>query len=166
MKSKPRPKAPKGKSNSLESPSPPPARKHVNDLLQSLPEFKLPSYSETLHFPASVLDLETGNVSDLIGKFTMMLAHVNAEHAKANVAMLRAQGQESARKRQLVQQYADKAEKWRRDAAVEIDPKLVALKEELIEKQAVREILASYVFNYDKIISALSRELTRRTHQK
>lgn len=131
------------------------------------PSIVRPKFADTLKFPSNITELGTMNITDLIGKYTALYAYANQALSAANIEILKCQSAIDLMKQYLTRSnpMMNSQEKWRRDASVDSDPRM----EKLIKDQNVarqrKEQCQMYVANFDKYIAALSRELTRKTHE-
>ena len=112
--------------------------------------------------------LTSVNVSALHAKYTLLYSYVNQERSRANVELLRAKAKEGAAINDILRQRPtiNAQEKWRRDAAMNTEPRLVKVREEIDEIIIKKEIAEMYLANYEKYIAALSRELSRKTSEQ
>jgi hypothetical protein len=130
-------------------------------------EFKRPAFTDTLHFPNDVTQLGASNVSDLLSKYTALYAFANAEMCRANVMLLRLDTAESLRRASLLRQQPtlNAQERWRRDTILDCDQEVGRIIAQRAQAKEAREIAQTARDNFDRYISALSRELSRKSFE-
>ena len=127
-----------------------------------------PKFSDRLKFPDDITELSPANVSDLLGKYTQMYAFANQELALVNVKLLALQTDESRRVTALFcsNPTLNQQERWRRDAVVDTDKKIQEISREVSLCKQKKEMLQMFLANYDRYLTALSRELSRKSHEQ
>ena len=130
-------------------------------------EFPRPSFTDKLRFPDNITDLDSGGVSELLGKYTQLYAFANAEVCKANMALLRLDTRESLRRATLLRQQPslNAQERWRRDTVLDCDADISALNAERLQHRLAKELAETARGNFEKYIAALSRELSRKGYE-
>ena len=128
------------------------------------PAVPRPAFTDRLKFPEEITELGSANVSDLLGKYTLLWSYVNQDAARLKVTLLRLQHQESRRTNDMFRENPrlSHVEKWRRDAVVSEDSYIEAVRQQISRAEAELEYANMYLANYDRYINALSRELTRK----
>lgn len=114
--------------------------------------------------PDDITQLEAANLTELIGKFTQLQAYVNAELAEceAEIIRLRAKMREEKVTFFVTKPGLNNQEKWKRDAVLEAEEGVRKVQRGIEQHEADAKIIRCYVENYERYISALSRDLTRR----
>lgn len=133
-----------------------------------LPEIKRPKFADTLRFPDDITQLTTQNVSELLGKYTSLYSYANQELSRINAEIIRLQSRSSLRTNQVFRTNPsmNAQERWRRDAVLSTDSKMEEIERDLGRYKMQKEFTQMYVENFDKYIAALSRELSRKTHDQ
>jgi hypothetical protein len=126
-----------------------------------------PSFTDKLKFPEDITELTAANVSELLGKYTLLWSYVNQDRARLEVQLLRLQRLDSLRVNQMLRDNhrLNHIDKWRRDAVIAEDEQMETLKQQISSVQAELKYASMYLENYDRYANALSRELTRKTHE-
>jgi hypothetical protein len=129
-----------------------------------LPRFSRPKFADSLKFPNDITQLSAQNVSELLGRYTQMLAFVSEQHTIATIRILEAETRLSHTASKIVIEDPKLVhlERWRRDQVVDTDSRMMLLKADLLKAKKVREVGWLYCQNYERYISALSRELSRK----
>lgn len=140
----------------------------VNIKYRLFPETRRPAFADTLRFPSDVTALAAVNVSDLHGKYTELYAFANQELCRINVEILALQTKQSQRKNAMFRHRPgmNGQERWRRDAIIDCDPEMERLESALAKKKQEREYTSMYLQNFDRYLTALSRELSRKMHEQ
>lgn len=133
-------------------------------LFQNYQEFVRPSFTDRLRFPDDLTSLQLENISELIGKFTQLLAFANAEACRFKVDLMHVESAETLRRRELMltQPAMNSLERWRRDSTLDLDMQVMELERRKISLRT--QLLAAETArdNFDRYVWALSRELSRR----
>lgn len=133
----------------------------------SLPHTPRPAFTDALRFPDDITELGAANISELLGKYTKLWAFVNQDRARLRVQLIRLQQQEGKRINNIFRQRPtlNNLEKWKREAVLSEDEVI----EQIRANRAAVEIALThsemFLENYDRYTNALSRELTRKTHE-
>ena len=127
-----------------------------------------PTFADTLRFPEDVTQLSAANVSDLHGKYTQLFAFANQELSLVNVRILELQTAESLRINAVFRDNPslNQQERWRRDAVLDTDIEMEKIHRQLAMAKAEREMTQMYIGNFDRYLVALSRELSRKSHEQ
>jgi hypothetical protein len=147
--------------------SPAKPREFVSDTISHLSIFRIPrpNFASTLRFPEDITQLESANVSELLGKYTLLLTFAAQDLSELNQAGLRLDVMEKNRKYDLFTEkpQMNSLEKHKREAFFETDRQM----RELYKQRAAVNIrkchTEMFIANFDRYIVALSRELTRRS---
>lgn len=133
-------------------------------IMVNLPGFPRPKFADSLKFPNDVTQLTGQNVSELLGKYTQLLTYVSEQHTFATVSVLDLETRIVSLANRIVVEdpKLSHIEKWRRDQIVDSDPRIFNLRVKLLEAKKHKEVAYMYISNYDRYISALSRELSRK----
>ena len=128
------------------------------------PRVSRPSFVEKISFPEDITELEPANISDLLGKYTLLQSYVSQDLARINVRILHLEGSKARRINEMfrVQMNLNSQERWRRDAIVEDDEQVEEINRQFLRYRTEKTYAEMYVGIYEKYISALSRELTRK----
>lgn len=132
-----------------------------------LPEVFRPKFASTLVFPSDITELTAQNISDLIGKYTLLYSYANQELSKLNVLILQSERREEIRVNDLfrTRPSLNQIEKWRRDSVLAEDTEIEEIRTNINRLQIQKEFTQMYLSNFDRYVNALSRELTRKTHE-
>jgi len=132
-----------------------------------LPRFLRPAFADTLKFPDDITQLDAQNVSELLGKYTKLLAYAAQEHAKQTVRMLEIECKMAELQSEIFIQSPGIAhiERWKRDQKIQAHPRMFNIRITLLEINQRREMLSMFVSNFERFINALSRELSRKLAQ-
>jgi hypothetical protein len=138
------------------------------DLFTSLrfQRIQRPKFADSLKFPEDITELSPASVSDMLGKYTQMYAYANQELSLLNVALLGLQTQEARRTTEMFKANPslNHQERWRRDCVVDTDPQIMNIQMEISLTKQSREVVQMFLNNYDRYLTALSRELSRKAH--
>jgi hypothetical protein len=131
-------------------------------------EFGRPAYTEKLRFPDNITELPAQNVSELLGKYTQLYVFANAETCKCSVRILRLQTALSLKKAALLRDdpHLNTLEKWRRDTVLDCDEEIMNMEAAIGSLKSEQQVAETARDNFDRYISALSRELTRKTNEE
>jgi hypothetical protein len=129
-----------------------------------LPVFDRPAYADKTKWPADITQLTSQNISELIGKYTGLLAYVEAQMSKYDQEIIKAEAMLESKSTQMFLDNPGIAhlEKWRRDQKIASDDGVIIIKSALTIARVKKTQAAMYVKNYERQINALSRELTRK----
>jgi hypothetical protein len=132
------------------------------------PAFLRPKFADTLRFPHDITDLTAQNVSELIGNYTELYAFANAEVARLTVEILKMETQISLRKASMLREQPslNAQERWRRDTVLDCDFVVIGANSRIDDFKADKEFALMAKDNFDRYLTALSRELTRKTHEE
>jgi hypothetical protein len=77
------------------------------------------------------------------------------------------QTRENLRKTEIFQEnpHINSQERWRRDAVIDCDEQMQEIQKEIDLYKMRKEYAQMFVTNFEKYLFALSRELSRKTHQ-
>ena len=130
-----------------------------------LPEIQRPSFANTLVFPENLTELETANISDLHGKYSLLYAFVNQDLARINVRILRLKTNESVLVNSISRSNRSliSVEKWKREIILNQDPDMENIHKYIAKLEQEKVYAEMYLSNYERYLNALSRELTRKT---
>ena len=130
----------------------------------SLPEFPRPKFTSTLRFPDDITELASANVSDLHGKYTQLFTFVNQELSRVNQELLRKHTEENQIRNVIFRERPtiNSQERWKRDAVVSEDPRMESIAADVQGLNIQKLQLQMFVDNYEKYLTALSRELSRK----
>lgn len=138
----------------------------VGSTFSYLPEshFDRPKYTDKLRWPDDITQLTAQNISELHGKYTQLYAYANRELARINMAILKLQTDDSLRRNQFFRMNPslNSQEKWKRDAKMETDPVIESIAKDISLRRIERTQAEMFVQNYERYLTALSRELTRK----
>lgn len=128
------------------------------------PEFAQPSFVKTLRFPDDLTKLDGQNISELHGKYTQLYTYANQELCRINVRLIELQTKESLVQSAMIHERngLNQIERWKRDAIIDSDPRMIAVKAEIARAKKEKEYNAMYLANFDRYLIALSRELSRK----
>ena len=128
-------------------------------------EVPRPAFADSLKFPEDVTKLDAMNVSELHGKYTMMYAYANQELAKANVALLRLHSRVALRRNTVFRSRPtlNSQERWRRDAILDSDSDMEIIEAQITSVKMEKTWAEMFVANFERYLTALSRELSRKT---
>lgn len=151
-----------------------PAKNHATDLggtlitYEEMPKVQRPKFVDTLRFPEDITELSAANCSELLGKYTLLWTFVNQDMARLKVRLLRLQHQEGVRVSEMFRHrpQLNQIEKWKRDSVISEDTQVESLRRQTSAINVELEYSGMYLANYDRYILALSRELTRKTHEQ
>ena len=131
----------------------------------NLPSFQRPSFADGLRFPDDITQLTSQNVSELIGKYTKLLCYVQEQYTNHAVKVMRLESAIQTLQSTVFIESPGIAhlEKWKRDQRMQSDSRMMGINIQLTEAKKFKELAYSYIQNYERCISALSRELTRKT---
>lgn len=131
----------------------------------NLPSFERPKWADNLRFPDDITQLNAQNVSELIGKYTALLCYVQEQYSRLCVKLVSVESQAQQLESRIYLDTPQIAhlERWRRDQKINADSRMLGLKIRETEVRKHKEVTWSFVQNYERCISALSRELTRKT---
>lgn len=129
-----------------------------------LPSFERPKFADSIRMPENILDLEPANITDLIAKFTEMLAYVTFERARCEAEITSLLGHLKKTKVGIfiTRPGINNQEKWKRDSVVDSDENVLSTEEQISRLKSEVEIIRCYCDNYERYVAALSRDLTRR----
>lgn len=129
-------------------------------------EVQRPAYADTIRWPDNITLLSASNISELHGKYTQLYCFANQGLAKINMDILRLQTEDSLRRNKIFRTspHINSQERWRRDTVIDSDPEIERITKEIADKKQEREFVQMYVNNYDRYLTALSRELSRKSH--
>lgn len=132
------------------------------------PEIPRPKYADTLRFPTDITRLTAQNVSELLGKYTELAAYTSQELSRINIEVLRLQTEISSRRNFLFHRNPsmNAQERWRRDAVLDSDFGMEKFDREISNQKMRKEYTEMFLGNFEKYITALSRELSRKTHDQ
>jgi hypothetical protein len=132
------------------------------------PAIGRPSFTDKIRFPDEITELSDYNVSDLLGKYTLLWSYVNQDFARLKVRKLWLEQQEARRANEYLRTNPrlNHVEKWKRDALLKEDTIMEELQQQLTNVNAELEYTAMYLANYDRYITALSRELSRKMNER
>jgi hypothetical protein len=128
-------------------------------------EIPRPKFADALRFPDDITELASANVSDLHAKYSELYTYANQELARANIAILKLQTEETFLKSKIFVENPriNHLERWKRDCLIDADPRMEEIYRLLSKFRVEKEYAQMAVTNYDKYINALSRELSRKT---
>lgn len=131
---------------------------------KSLPQFGRPAFADTLRFPADITSLDARNISELLGKYTAMYSFVNEQQGKISGKLLNLQTVESLLRNKMLRDAPslNNLERWRRDTVLDADPAIETLFEQQQILKGQRDHAGVFLGNYERCITALSRELSRK----
>ena len=134
---------------------------------ESMPQIAPPSFVHKLRFPEDLTELGTQNISELLGKYTLLWTYVNQDMARLRVKALKLSQKETNRINSKLREMPalNQIERWKRDALLAEDESIEFIRTEQTRTSMELEQCGMYLANYDKYINALSRELTRKTHE-
>lgn len=129
-----------------------------------LPVITRPDCADTVVWPGKLTDLTPENLSDLLGKYTAMLAYVTHVAAEATAEAIKLEAEKAQATTALYVQEPRLAnlDKWRRDLKLDALPEIEAVNIKLTTMKIRRTMAEAYISTYDRYIAALSRELSRR----
>lgn len=132
------------------------------------PAIKRPTFADTLRWPKDITALSASNVSELLGKYTALYAYANQELAYINVAILELQTRESIVINAILRQNVslNAQERWRRDASIDTYREVERVRRTITKKKSDREYTQMFIANFDRYLTALSRELSRKTSEQ
>jgi len=135
--------------------------KLVSHLL--LPRVRRPKFADSLHFPENITELASANISDLMGKYTLLLSYAQQDMAELNRETLRCDILDRNRRMELLREkpQMNSIEKHKREAFYDSDPVMRRINDQRIILGMRKEHTAMFLSNFDRYISTLSRELTR-----
>lgn len=130
-----------------------------------LPVFNRPKYADSVKWPDDITQLAAQNVSELLGKYTGLLCYAQSELANYQQQIL---GIEYQINRLEVTIYTEEPQvvnlaKNIRDLKFDSDEGMTILKAHLIRLKRCEVVTSMHVQNYERKITALSRELSRKT---
>lgn len=129
----------------------------------NLPNQKRPKFAESLRFPDSVSALEAENITDLMGKYTKLLAYVKGCWSSLKRDELSIERQINEVKRDLyVKNPSNFSTRGNGQYAIQFNPKVFELNGNLNLARQEIVITESHIDVYEKFINTLSRELSRR----
>lgn len=130
-----------------------------------LPDFNRPAFTDTLRFPEDLTVLSDANVSELLGKYTMLYAYAAQERSRAYLEELKADQELSQVEAGITSEapQIQHIERWKRDAILASYPEIQKARMKQFMAVQRKEIAGTYASNYDRYVQALSRELTRKT---
>lgn len=104
----------------------------------------------------------------MLGKYTLLWSYVNQDFARLKVRKLWLEQQEARRANEYLRTNPrlNHVEKWKRDALLKEDTIMEELQQQLTNVNAELEYTAMYLANYDRYITALSRELSRKMNER
>lgn len=124
-----------------------------------------PRYADSIRFPDRLSELSPANVSDLIGQYTVLLAYAQEDLAELSREMVRLDYEEkSVTARMLVQRpQLNTIPKHQREGVIETDASILIIRRQQKEAAMKKEHTAMFVARFQSFISALSRDLSRRS---
>lgn len=130
-----------------------------------LPRILRPKFADTLRFPEDITQLESANVSELLGKYTLLYTYAAQDMSFLNQESLRLESQERVRRFEVMQTNPrmNTIEKHKREAFYDSDSSMRQLQDQRTLVNMRKESTAMFMGNFDKYIQALSRELTRKS---
>lgn len=133
-------------------------------VVRTLPKVERPSFADTIKFPESLIELSSANISELLGRYTLLFSLVNQDLASVNIDLLRTYAKETAKINEMFRRNPsmNSQERWKRDAIIEEDPDIEAIRSERSLLLQTKELCEMYLKNYESYTNALSRELTRK----
>lgn len=135
------------------------------DVAVDLPVFERPKYADRLRWPDDITQLTAQNVSELLGKYTACLCYAEAQLAKYRQAILVAEDQFNRTKIRIYEEEPAiiRLEKNKRELKLDSDTGILTMKSRLKTLRRFEIAAQMYVTNYERKITALSRELSRKT---
>jgi hypothetical protein len=130
-----------------------------------LPPFLRPKFADKVEWPDDITRLESRNVSELLGKYTALLCYAGSQLAKSQVDLMKVEYQMSALETKIYieEPTIARLEKNKRELKLSSDDGMIILESRRsILKRFIR-LQEVYVQNYERKITALSRELSRKT---
>jgi len=139
----------------------------VSLTFSNFPGIKRPEFIDALRWPVDLTQLTAQNISELHGKYTQLYAYANQELSRINVKIIELETRERLRRNYLfrVSPSMNSQERWRRDAVLDSDTKIEEIAMERDKQRMARVHTEMFVANYEKYLNALSRELSRKTHE-
>jgi hypothetical protein len=129
------------------------------------PEIERPAFIDTLKFPADrLVQMTAEQVSEYHGKFTLLIAYAKQEATKVNIELIKLDAEEARLRGKMLTETPsmNTIDKWKRDALIEHDTRMMAHRQKVSFKQMERAYADTIIFNSEKFLYALSRELTRK----
>lgn len=132
--------------------------------IAALPLFPRPAFADTLHFPADLLELEAGNISDLLSKYAQMQAFAEQQATDWRVMELTLEHRLEQAELTVLGEEPRLLflERWKLNYRLQAQPKVQSVKYALIQARTRKEQALSLVRQYELLGNALSRELSRR----
>ncbi len=132
-----------------------------------MPTVARPKFTDSLKFPEDITELGSANCSELLGKYTLLWSYVNQDVSNLKVRQLKLQQREQLRLNQIFRENpaVNRLEKWRKDSVIAEDTYIEAIRSAMLTTNMQLETMNMYLANFDRYINALSRELTRKTHE-
>ncbi len=140
----------------------------VSIVYGNFPVIERPSFTKTLKFPEDITELGAKNISDLHGKYTLLWTFASQDLARVNVQILAVETSISFRRNAIFRNrpMINQQDRWKRDAILESDPDIENLELQLAQAKAEKEQIQMWLNNFDRYLTALSRELSRKMNDQ
>ena len=132
-----------------------------------LPPIIRPTFADKLKFPLDITQISASEVSLLHARYTEMFAFVNHELARCAVRILELETAMSLLQNRLFRERPslNATERWRRDAIMAESPEMEKLEQKVLREQQERKMHEMYKENFERYLTALSRELSRKNFE-
>lgn len=124
-----------------------------------------PAFADSLRFPDSLADLPPAAISDLIGKYTVLMVYAQQDLAEISRDLIRIDYEErNALAEMLVQRpQLNTIPKHQRDGVIETSPSIRFIRKRQTEALLRKEHTVMFVNRFQSFVNALSRDLSRRS---
>jgi hypothetical protein len=130
-----------------------------------LPVFERPKFADKIKWPDDITQLTAQNVSELLGKYTALLCYAEAQLAKYQQEILMLENKASQLAIFIYKEEPSirTLEKNKREMKIATDDGMIKIKSRLSTLRSCEVATSMFVKNYERFVTALSRELSRKS---